>query len=280
MSQWITLRAWLASKETVMSIITLTPDTLQNEHICCAISDKKSADGYAAKKQWLADQYGRGYRFSRLDARGKVFIEYGPSENTWMPVVAPGWMVMGCFWVSGQFKGHGHGKALLAAAMDEVAKQGRIGLVSVAGKKKLQFQSDGNWLLRQGFREVDALDSGFSLLALEADEARPSELPRFGDSARNGLGPNSTGVTVYYSNRCPFSEFHVNVSLKETCEKRNLTPTIVKLDSLEAAQAAPSPATIFSLFIDGRLVTTDLSVCMDSRFDAIVAKARSRPERS
>ncbi|WP_211208649.1 YoaP domain-containing protein [Leptonema illini] len=36
------------------------------------------------------------------------------------------------------------------------------------------------------------------------------------------------------------------------------------------AQAAPTPATIFSLFHDGRFVTTDLSVCMDSRFDRIV----------
>jgi GNAT superfamily N-acetyltransferase len=256
-----------------MSIITLTPDTLQKEHICCAISDKKCADGYAAKKQWLANQYGHGYRFSRLDARGKVFIEYGPSERAWMPVFAPGWMVMGCFWVSGQFSRQGHGKALLATAMDEVRKQGRIGLVSVAGKKKMHFQSDGKWLLRQGFREVDALDSGFSLLALEVDGASSPELPRFGDSAKNGLGPNSTEVTVYYSNRCPFTEFHVNFSLKETCEKRNLTVTIVKLDSLEAAQAAPTPATIFSLFMDGRFVTTDLSVCMDSRFDKIVAKA-------
>jgi GNAT superfamily N-acetyltransferase len=269
----VTFAPWIARKEAGMSIITLSPDTLQKEHICCAISDKKCAEGYAAKKQWLADEYGRGYRFSRLDERGKVFIEYGPSEHAWMPVVAPGWMVMGCFWVSGQFKGHGHGKALLATAMDEVAKQGRTGLVAVAGKKKMQFQSDGEWLLRQGFREVDALDSGFSLLALEVDGASSSECPRFAESARNGLVPNSSGVTVYYSNRCPFTDFHVNVSLKETCEKRNLTPTIVKLDSLEAAQAAPTPATIFSLFIDGRFVTTDLSACMDSRFDKIVAKA-------
>ncbi|WP_196257877.1 YoaP domain-containing protein [Pelagibacterium limicola] len=263
-----------------MSIITLTPDTLPKEQICCAISDKKCADGYAAKKQWLAEQYGRGYRFSRLDERGKVFIEYGPSEHAWMPVVAPGWMVMGCFWVSGQFKGHGHGKALLATAMDEVAKQGRHGLVSVAGKKKMHFQSDGEWLLRQGFREVDALDSGFSLLALEVDGAVSPDLPRFGDSAINGLGPDSNGVTVYYSNRCPFSEYHVNVSLRETCEKRNLTANIIKLDSLEAAQSAPTPATIFSLFIDGRFVTTDLSVCMDSRFDAVVARAMGKAPHS
>jgi len=257
-----------------VSIITLTPETLQGEHICCAISDKKCAAGYAAKKQWLSDQYAQGYRFSRLDERGKVFIEYGPGEQAWMPVVAPGWMVMGCFWVSGHFKGRGHGKALLQAALDDVRKQGRAGLVAVAGTKKMHFQSDGAWLRRQGFREVDTLDTGFSLLALDVGGVGSAELPRFAESAKNGLGPNTSGLTVYYSNRCPFTEFHVGTVLKETCEKRNLSPTIIKLDSLASAQAAPTPATIFSLFMDGRFVTTDLSVCMDSRFDRIVAQAK------
>jgi hypothetical protein len=41
---------------------------------------------------------------------------------------------------------------------------------------------------------------------------------------------------------------------------------------MEQAQCCPSPATIFSLFIDGKFVTTDISVCMDSRFDKIVGK--------
>ncbi len=258
-----------------MSYITLTPDTLPTEHICCAISDKKCAKGYAAKKQWLSEQYAQGFRFTRLDERGKVFIEYGPGEQAWMPVVAPDWMVMGCFWVSGRFKSHGHGKALLQRALEDAKTQGRAGLVAVAGKKKMHFQSDGKWLLKQGFHEVDELESGFSLLALETGTSHDAERPRFAESAKKGLDPKMKGVTVYYSNRCPFTEFHINTSLKETCEKRNLSPTIIKLGNLKAAQSAPTPATIFSLFIDGRFITTDLSVCMDSRFDKVVEKAVS-----
>ncbi|GGH42630.1 GNAT family N-acetyltransferase [Frigidibacter albus] len=256
-----------------MTILTLTSESLQHEHICCAIADRKCAQGYGAKKRWLAEQHAHGYRFSRLDARGKVFIEYGPGEQAWMPVIAPGWMVMGCFWVSGQFKGQGHGRALLQTALEEARKLGRAGLVSIAARKKMHFQSDGAWLLRQGFREVDSLDNGFTLLALAADGAGIAERPQFADSARSGPGPEAKGVTVYYSNRCPFTEFHIGTSLAETCAKRGLTPTIVKLDSVEAAQSAPTPATIFSLFLDGRFVTTDLGVCMDSRFDRIVAGA-------
>lgn len=255
------------------SYIMLTPETLGTEHICCAISDKKCAKGYAAKKDWLADQYANGYRFRRLDERGKVFLEYGPGEQAWMPVIAPEWMVMGCFWVSGKFKGNGHAKALLQDALKDAKANGYAGLVSVAGKKKMHFQSDSKWLLRQGFKEVDALDTGFSLLALNADNNMDAELPRFAQSARDGLPADTKGVNVYYSNRCPFTEFHIDVSLKDTCEKRGLKLTTHKHDTLEAAQNAPSPATIFSLFIDGKFITTDLSACMDKRFDKVVDKA-------
>lgn len=36
---------------------------------------------------------------------------------------------------------------------------------------------------------------------------------------------------------------------------------------MEEAQAAPTPATIFTLFYNGKFITTDLSVCMDKRFE-------------
>jgi len=38
---------------------------------------------------------------------------------------------------------------------------------------------------------------------------------------------------------------------------------------MEQAQAAPTPATIF-IFLDGRFVTTNVSACMDSKFDKVV----------
>lgn len=256
-----------------MSYVTLTPQSLATSHICCAISDKKCADGYAAKKQWLTDQYAQGYRFRRLDERGKTFIEYGPAENAWMPVIGPGWLMLGCFWVSGQFKGHGHGKALLNEALQDARDQGRAGLVSLAGTKKMHFQSDGQWLLKQGFREADTLPSGFSLLALPLNETETTQLPRFAPSARAGLDTSVKGVSVYYSHRCPFTDYHVKVSLHDTCRKRGLPLTVHKLETALAAQNAPTPATIFSLFFNSHFVTTDISACMDSRFDKVVGNA-------
>ena len=61
------------------NFIDLNAENIGSEHICCAISDKKCADSYQAKKEWLKQEFAHGYVFRRLDERAKVFIEYGPA---------------------------------------------------------------------------------------------------------------------------------------------------------------------------------------------------------
>lgn len=63
------------------NFIALDYNNIAQEHICCAISDKKCSDSYQAKKDWLKQEFSNGYVFRRIDARAKVFIEYGPAEN-------------------------------------------------------------------------------------------------------------------------------------------------------------------------------------------------------
>lgn len=251
-------------------IITLDKSDLTKEHICCAISDKKCKDGYELKKDWLKKEFDHGYVFRRIDARAKVFIEYGPAELGWIPVDAPNYLLINCFWVSGQYKGQGYGKELLRLAVEDAISQGKNGLVTVAGTRKFHFMSDTKWLLKQGFETCEQLSSGFSLLVKKINSRADS--PKFKDSVKSGKCGDKDGLVVYYSNRCPFSEYHVRTSLTETAEKRNLPLKIIKLDTMEKAQAAPTPATIFSLFYKGDFVTTDLSVCMDSRFDKVTGK--------
>ncbi|MBN2612400.1 MAG: GNAT family N-acetyltransferase [Bacteroidales bacterium] len=251
-------------------IITLDKSNIDKEHICCAFSDKKCKDGYELKKNWLRQEFDNGYVFRRIDARAKVFIEYGPAEKGWVPIDAPNYLLINCFWVSGQYKGKGYGKELLRLAIEDAKTQGKDGLVTVVGTTKFHFMSDTKWLLRQGFETCEKTSSGFSLLVkkinLKADN------PKFKNSVKNGECENKSGLVVYYSNRCPFSEFHVTTSLTETAKKRNLPLETIKLDTLEKAQSAPTPATIFSLFCDGKFITTDLSVCIDSRFDKVIGK--------
>ncbi|HDS11493.1 MAG TPA: GNAT family N-acetyltransferase [Candidatus Wirthbacteria bacterium] len=246
-------------------MIELTADNIADEHICCAFSDKKCQDSYELKKSWLKKQFPSGYVFRRLDERAKVFIEYCPAEIGWVPIQAPGYLLINCFWVSGKYKGQGYGKALLQSAIKDAKQQGKNGLVTVVGTKKYHFMSDTKWLLRQGFVDCQQLPSGFSLLVLQTRQE--AQLPQFRDSVLTGECPDKQGLVVYYSHRCPYAEYHVQTSLTQTLAKRNLQASIIKLETREQAQNAPSPATIFSLFYNGKFVTTDLSVCLDSRFD-------------
>jgi GNAT superfamily N-acetyltransferase len=250
------------------TFITLNNSNIEAEHICCAISDKKCTDGYESKKRWLKKEFHNGYVFRRLDARAKVFMEYGPAEKAWVPVVAPNYLLVNCFWVSGKYKGQGYGKKLLRLALEDAESQGNSGLVTVVGTTKFHFMSDTKWLLKQGFETCEKISSGFSLLVKKINPN--ADDPVFMASVKSGECEYNNGLVVYYSNRCPFAEYHVNTSLPETAAKRKLHLKIIKLDTMEKAQSAPSPATIFSLFYNGRFVTTDLSVCMESRFDKVV----------
>ncbi|GGY44572.1 GNAT family acetyltransferase [Bacterioplanes sanyensis] len=251
----------------MVDVIALDRSNIEDEHICCAFSDKKCAQGYQAKKDWLTQQFEQGYHFDRLDARAKVFLEYGPAEQAWWPVEAPHALALNCFWVSGRYKQQGYAKALLERAKAAAKAEGRDALVTVAGQKKFHFMSDGRWLKRQGFVVVDQTDDGFELLQLALND-RAGE-SRFADCVQQKQGLAQQGLVVYYSHRCPFTDFHVNQELPATAAKRGLPLTIVHLNSLEKARSAPTPATIFSLFYQGKFITTDLSACMDSRFDKV-----------
>jgi len=251
-------------------LIQLNISNIDNEHICCAFSDKKCVTGYELKKNWLRKEFADGYVFRRIDARAKVFIEYGPAEKGWSPIEAPDYLLINCFWVSGQYKGQGYAKELLRLATEDALALGKHGLVTAVGTTKFHFMSDTKWLLRQGFETCDTTTSGFSLLVkkLKAD----AHSPVFKSSAKSPMMENKQGLLVYYSNRCPFTDFHVNTSLVETAKKRNIPLNIIKLDNCEQAQSAPTPATIFSLFYNGQFITTDLSVCIEARFDKLMGK--------
>lgn len=246
---------------------------IKDQHICCAISDKKCTTSYQAKKTWLSKEFSNGYVFRRIDERAKVFIEYSPAEFAWVPITAPNYINLNCFWVSGKYKKQGHGKALLQSVIKDAIKLKKAGLVTVVGTKKFHFMSDTKWLLKQGFVEVERTDNDFSLIAYKIDKDAVD--PVFNDSVKQGKCIKNKGLVAYYSNRCPFAEYHVKNSLVETAKQRKLPLQMVKLETMDQAQHAPSPATIFSLYKDGVFMTTDISVCMLNRFDNMIKKQES-----
>ena len=244
--------------------ITLTKENIDKEHICCAFSDKKCKVGYELKKEWLKREFDNGYVFRRLDERAKVFMEYVPAEKAWIPVEAPNYLMINCFWVSGQYQKKGYAKALLQSVLDDAQAQNKNGLVTVAGASKFHFMSDTKWLMRQGFEVVAKLPSGFVLLVKKLKPE--AKHPTFKEQVLSGECPDKDGLVVYYSDRCPYMDYYVRQVLPETAKERGMPLKLVKLDTLEEAQAAPSPATIFSLFHNGLFITTDVSVCLANRF--------------
>ena len=44
--------------------ITLTPETLPTQHLCCIIRSKKPHPGVEAKRRWLADRLPEGHVFA------------------------------------------------------------------------------------------------------------------------------------------------------------------------------------------------------------------------
>ncbi|WP_373811001.1 N-acetyltransferase [Porphyromonas macacae] len=254
--------------------IVFTKENIDNEHICCAFSDKKCSEGYEMKKAWLKKELDNGYIFRRLDARAKVFIEYVPAEKAWLPVDAPNYLMINCFWVSGQYKRHGHAKNLLQSAIDDAKAQGKSGLVTVVGTKKFHFMSDTKWLLRQGFETIEKIESGFSLLALRINSQSPA--PSFKECLKSGACEHKEGMVVYYSNRCPFTDYYVNDSLSFLTESNNIPLKIIKLETMDQAQSSPTPATIFSAFYNGRFLTTDMSICTESRFNKFLKEIQNK----
>ena len=79
-----------------MEFIRLTPENLEQEHICCVISSNKDIQ-VMSKKAWLSERLEEGLVFLKGDVPGKCFIEYIPAEYAWAPVDAEGYMFIDCF---------------------------------------------------------------------------------------------------------------------------------------------------------------------------------------
>lgn len=229
-------------------------DNIEGEHICCALSDKKGENCVSLKKAWLKERFQEGLVFLKLDVRGKVFIEYLPAEVAFAPIVAPEYMYINCFWVSGKYAGHGYGSKLLEACIEDAEEKGKKGLVVLSSKKKMPFLSDPKFLKKKGFQKCDEAYEFYDLLYLPFEET--FEKPVFAESVKNPKKGYS-GITLYYSNQCPHAEKYV-LLIEHLANERHLPFKAIKLTSAEAAQASPAPFTSYSLFINGQFVTNEI----------------------
>jgi len=248
-----------------MNIIEVNRDNIDREHVCCALSDGFDACA-AAKKAWMKGRFEDGLTFRRLDARGKVMIEYIPAERAWVPVEADGYMHIDCFWVSGQYKGQGWANRLLDACIEDSKARGRIGLTAVSSKKKRPFLSDGDYLRHWGFRVADAAEPFFELLYLPFAPGAP--VPGFRACAKAGT-TDRPGLAIFYCDQCPHAEKYARL-VREAAARHGRELKLIKLESAEEARRAPTAFPTYSLFIDGQFVTSE--ILSEKKFEKLLAE--------
>ena len=232
--------------------INLTLENIDKEHICCAIGDPKHQIGVDKKKEWIKSKLKDGHVFRKLDARGKIFIEYEPIETAWVPVTGKNYEYIYCLWVAGSFKGKGIAKELLEYAINDAKNKKMSGICTLVSKKKKPFIGDKKFFEHFGFKVVDTVDD-YELLALSFDD---KETPKFNDSVRKSE-ISSQDFTIYYSNECPYVEHQVE-ELTEYSKKNNITINFIKIDSLEKAKNAPCIFNNWANFYNGKFISNTI----------------------
>ena len=255
-----------------MEFIKVTEENLEQEHICCAISNNKDCQ-VMAKKNWMKEQFKDGLVFLKGNVRGKCFIEYIPAENAWMPIEADGYMYINCFWISGQFKGKGYANQLLEECIRDSKEKGKKGLCIRASEKKKPFLSEGDYLKYKGFQVADTAEPFFELLYLPfegADEAdtqpkdamkrtevrAKADIPRFKDCVKNPQ-IKEDGYVLYYAHQCPFTAKYVPM-LEQAAKEHKISFKSILINSKEDAQNMPVASTTYALFWDGKFVTNEI----------------------
>ncbi len=230
------------------NFLNLTADNIDAEHLCCAIADKKHRIGVEAKKNWLKDRLKEGHVFRKLDARGKVLIEYAPLETAWVPVVGDNYLYIYCLWVSGGFKGKGLGRELLEYCIADAKQQGKSGVCILSSKKKLSFLSDKKFMQKFGFVTVDTIDN-YEIMALSFDGSKP----RFAPNAKKQAIDSAT-LTIYYNVQCPYIPNCIE-EIEDYCKESGTPVDLIKVDTLEKAKALPCLFNNWATFRNGKLET-------------------------
>lgn len=235
-----------------MEYIRVTDENVDNEHICCAISNNNDIQ-VSSKKAWLKDRFEEGLVFLKSVERGKCFIEYIPAENAWNPIIADGYMYIDCLWVAGSFKGNGYSTDLLNACIEDSVKKGKKGLCVLSSAKKKTFLADPKYLKYKGFTVCDEADNGIQLWYLPFKEKALA--PKFKDCAKHPHIDES-GYVLYYTSQCPFNAKYVPI-ITNIAKEKSVNFKAIHLESKEEAQSVPTPITTYALFFDGNYMTNE-----------------------
>jgi L-amino acid N-acyltransferase YncA len=222
------------------------------------LQSKKNTEGYKAKVEWMKKRFVEGLRYKVLFVnegvkkgfRARGFIEYIPGGYAWRGISADGYMVIHCIWVVGRNKGKGCGSRLLQLCLDDAKAQGMNGACVVT--------SERTWLpkkglfVKNGFELVDSMPPYFELYAKRFSERVP--FPKFNPVPKSRLEKYASGLTVFKSAQCPYSNASVK-RIAEASEQTNIPLLIVPVENCKQAQHSVHPYGTFCVLYNGKVVS-------------------------
>lgn len=232
--------------------LSLTPENLAGEHLCCIIRTKKLHPGVEAKRRWLAARLEEGHVFRKLNEKATVFIEYAPLETAWVPIEGENFIYIYCLWACGPYKGKGYGRALMEDCIADARKNGKAGLCMLGAAKQKAWLSDQAFAKKFGFKTVDTAPGGYELLALSFD----GTLPRFAPNAKS-MKVGSQALTIYYSAQCPYTWQSIEM-VRRYCEENAVPVQLLPVDSLAQAKQLPCVFNNWAVFYKGGFETVNL----------------------
>ncbi len=234
-----------------MKIVSVDPYTVLKTGFFCKRS-QKSCEGYQRKLKWLQARFDEGMRIKMLNPSegGRGFIEYIPGEYAWRAVDAAGYMLIHCLWVVGECKGKGYASQLLQDCLADASRLGMNGVAMVT--------SESHWLVSksflygEGFESVDHAPPTFELLVNRFNRAPFPTFPKDWDARLQRFGD---GLTIVRTDQCPYVDEGAKAAI-DAAKELGLTTRIVELNSCrEVRTQSPSPYGVFSIVLNGRLLS-------------------------
>ncbi|MFW9989187.1 MAG: GNAT family N-acetyltransferase [Candidatus Odinarchaeota archaeon] len=237
----------------MVKIVDVNENNIDKQELFCK-KTKKKFPGYKNKVNWMKKRFKEGLKYKVLYVKegnketSRGMIEYIPGKYNWRGIQADGWMVIHCIWVVGKAKGKGHGDKLLKVAIEDAKEQGMHGIVIMSTEK-------GGWLpnkkllLKNGFEKVDEIEPYFTLYAKILNKDAPK--PKFNPLDKNKQKEYSDGVTIIYTDQCPYI-----TDLVEETKKINKSGKFnaIKInDCKEAQKNGVYPYGTYCIICDGNI---------------------------
>jgi hypothetical protein len=211
-------------------------------------------EGCRRKAEWFKNRQIEGMKYKALysEEKGTVgMIEYIPGEYAWRGVEAEGYMVIHCLCIFHKsYREKGIASRMIDECLKDAKKKDKHGVAVVTRKGAWMVGKDV--FLINGFEMVDEAEPDFELMVKKFEKDAPS--PRFKGNWDKALAKYKKGLTILWSDQCPYIAKAIDEIRSLIKEKYKIRANIIEMTDHKQAQMAPSPYAIFSLIYDGELL--------------------------